>query len=44
MSLVQYGPPATRLPLALELIQVLRKEDLVRWWKAFEDNDAAGFS
>jgi hypothetical protein len=38
------GPPATRLPLALQLIQLLRKEDLVLWWKAFEDNDAAGFS
>jgi len=44
MSLVQYGPPATRLPLALQLIQLLRKDDLGRWWKAFESNDAEGFS
>ena len=44
MGLAQYGPPATRLPLALQLIQLLEKDDLVRWWKAFEMNDGAAFS
>jgi hypothetical protein len=44
MSLVQYGPPATRLPLAVQLIQLLEKDDLVQWWKAFEQNDGAAFS
>ena len=44
MSLVHYGPPAARLPLALQLIQLLRTDDLVRWWNAFENNDAAEFS
>jgi hypothetical protein len=38
MSLVQYGPPAIRLPLAVQLIQLLEKDDLVQWWKAFEQN------
>jgi SEC-C motif/Protein of unknown function (DUF3800) len=44
MGLAQYGPPATRLPLALQLIQLLEKDDIVRWWKAFETNDGVAFS
>lgn len=44
MSLVQYGPPATRLPFAVELIQLLEKDDLGQWWKAFEKNDGEAFS
>ncbi len=44
MSLVQYGPPAARLPLALQLIQLLKKADLLKWWQAFEKNDDAAFA
>jgi hypothetical protein len=44
MSLVQYGPAATRLPLAVHLIQLLEKDDLVQWWDAFEKNDGAAFA
>jgi hypothetical protein len=44
LSLFQYGPSATRLPLAVQLIQLLERDDLVRWWKAFEQNDGAAFS
>jgi hypothetical protein len=44
MSLVQYGPPAARLPLALQLIQLLEEEDLIEWWQAFEKNDGAAFA
>lgn len=44
MSLVHYGPPAARLPLALQLIQLLDDEDLRAWWIAFGNNDPAAFS
>jgi hypothetical protein len=44
MSLVQYGPPAARLPLALQLIQLLTHDDLVKWWRAFEKDDDVAFA
>jgi hypothetical protein len=28
----------------VQLIQLLEKDDLVQWWKAFEQNDGAAFS
>lgn len=44
MSLLQYGPRASRLPLALQLIQVLDENDCREFWDAFAKNDSGRFA
>jgi hypothetical protein len=44
MGLQQYGPRAARLPLTLQLIQLLDDKDLSEWWQAFQKNDGVAFT
>ncbi len=43
LSLLHYGPRASRLPLALQLIQLLGERDCLDFWGAFLQNDTERF-